>query len=153
MLKRQLLLCALLLVPRGLASFGQAPPIVAKITPALTGVKVNQTFAVSVVVRNISSEEQSLQFWTCGEGIVWSVDNPQVRPQVEGACTKPGRLRVALKPGEKFERTLHADVAVADGERIPDSVTFRLKLYYDDHGTPPKSVRFWSNPVAINVAR
>jgi hypothetical protein len=153
MIKPRMLAGALLLFFAGLPAFGQDLPLQAKITPALTGVKVNQTFAVSVIIRNVSSEEHALEFWTCGEGIVWSVDSRLLRPHVDGACKKPGHAHIALEPGESLEKTMHAHVDPADGATLPDSVTFRLELYYDDHGTPPKGVRFWSNAATIGVTR
>jgi hypothetical protein len=153
MIKPRMLAGALLLFFAGLPAFGQDLPLQATITPASTEVKVNQTFAVSVVVRNTSSEEQALEFSTCGEGIVWQVDSPLVRPHGEGYCKKSGHLRVALKPGETFESTLHAHIEVADGERLPESVTFRLEISYDDRETPPKGVCVWSNAATVGVTR
>jgi hypothetical protein len=153
MLKLYALLSATLVGLMGLVTYGQESPIQVKITPASTEVRNNQAFSVSVVIHNVSSEVQMLEFSTCGESIAWSTDNPLIHPHAESACEKPGYSRIALGPDKVFERTMHAHVALAEGKAALESVTFRLEISYDNHGSPPKKARVLSNAIAINVDR
>lgn len=151
--KHKVFFSALMFCFAGLACYGQEPQIQAKITPALTEVRNNEAFLVSVVILNAGREDQVLRFSTCGEGIEWGTDNPLVRPHGGGSCKKPGILRIGLKPGGEYARKFSAHIELADDKTPHESVTFRLELFYEGHGAAAKVVQIWSNAVTVNVQR
>jgi hypothetical protein len=160
MLKRALLLCALLFGLAGLASYGQGTPIRAEIKLARTDVRVNEAFLVSTSLRNASTEEQVLEVWACGYGRQWTADSPSVQVDHGEPCLANSLVKVKLRPGETYKRP-PVRVTLAAGAVPATLITFRLgyqnELEPKDEGTqgsvktaPP---RIWSNAVRVSVTR
>lgn len=123
------------------------PRIRVEIQPTQGSVKPGEDLAVLTTVRNVGSDELSLRMWSCSYGDQWDTDNPGVQTN-HSSCNKNGILRVALKPGQTYERQVA--VRVATPCRASDSsVVFRLGFAEADSGQPLSNSRVWSNAASI----
>jgi len=119
-----------------------------EISVAQSTTKSNEEFAVSTSIRNVSSDEQSLQIWSCSYPWQWTTDNPAVHI-TDTSCKKNDVIHVRLKPNEAYERTLSIHVGIVVEHLAQRPVTFRLRFKSATSDKTPYPI--WSNAITINL--
>ncbi len=143
--KRALLICILL---TSIAVFGQAlsKSFLVEIRMAQSKIKNSEEVTVDTTIRNVSSDEQSLQVWSCSYPEQWITDNPLVHI-APVSCNKNYVVRVRLKPGKVYERTL----SIYIGATREKSTTFRLGFRPVTSQKTGATPLIWSNPLKVNI--
>src|ERR1035438_1780414 len=112
------ILAALLLCVAGLAAYGQDSPFKAEIKLAQTTVNNYEAFSVATAIRNTSTEEQTLDIWSCSYPTQWVSDVSSVHVNLVG-CKKNDLLHIKLKPGEACERAVTIRIQLSPGDGKP----------------------------------
>ncbi len=137
----------------GLAVYGQSSDLKVEIQPAQTVVKNNEDFSVSTVIRNTGKNEQKLAVLLCCYSMLWTTDNPFVHTDCIEGCARNSAIRIQLKPGQIYEKTVRVRVEIGAGRDRNEPVTFRLGLNAATYRSEPKIPTIWSNAVTVNVTR
>jgi hypothetical protein len=149
--KRDALLIVMLFFT-GMAALSQDLPMRVEIRLAQSTVKNNEEFPISTTIRNVGRDEQLLQIWSCSYPQQWTADNPAVH--ITGAsCKKNDVIRVRLKPGEVYERTVSIHIGFASDHRAQKSVAFRLGFEPITSEKTGITSPIWSDGVRINVTQ
>jgi hypothetical protein len=152
MCKQMGMLSALLLCFAGLAAYGQDSPIQVEIKPSQTKVNNYETFSVATEMRNTSTDEQSIELWSCSYPTQWVSDNPVVRFNLVG-CKKNDLLTIKLKPGKTLDRVLSVRIELpAEGDPI-EEVTFRMGFKTATSLIGHENLPNWSRPVTVSVTK
>lgn len=146
--RRGALLVLMLFLFIGMAAYGEDCPMRVGIRVTQSTVNNNGEFLVSTTIRNVSRDEQSLEVWSCSYPQQWTANNPAVHI-TSVACKKNDVIRVRLKPGEAYERTLSIHIGVAAEHRAQNSVAFRLG--FEPVTSEGTGSHIWSNVITVNV--
>jgi hypothetical protein len=146
------ILAALLLCVAGLAAYGQDSPFKAEIKLAQTTVNNYETFSVATAIRNTSTEEQTLDIWSCSYPTQWVSDVSSVHVNLVG-CKKNDLLHIKLKPGEACERAVTIRIQLSPGDGKPESVTFLMGFKSATFVTGQSNLPLWSNAVTVSVTK
>jgi hypothetical protein len=148
----KLMLAVLLLSVAGLAASAQDSPIKVEVTVAHEKVNNYEPFSVATAIRNTSTEEQTLDIWSCSYPTQWVSDASSVHVNLAG-CKKNDLLHIKIKPGEAIERAVSIRVELAPGDGKPESVTFRMGFKNATFVMGQANLPMWSNPLTVTVTK
>jgi len=119
-----------------------------RLAQAQSTVKHKAPFSLSTIIRNVGTQAQSLQIWSCSYPQQWIADNPAVH--IMGvSCKKNDLIRTTLKPQEAYERPLH--VGIAAEHPAHGSLAFRLAFEPVTSESSGTASPIWSNALTVVV--
>lgn len=137
----------------GITASGQRATIRVIVDSARHTVKNGENFLVSISIKNLTNDQQSLQIWSCSFPEEWISDNSVVHiPNVP--CKKNSAIWITLKPRESYDQQFAIYIALPADYRAPEPVNFRLGFEpISFQETAAISPPIWSNSVKVDVIR